>query len=268
MLVSEKINHGLEQPLITQFYPVLDKVNKLIKDNENLRQMLLNNINNNESVDYNSSNSFYSKSLKIIDGSINGNLPILLQLLLKSSLNNSKHKPNANKFNETVKKFSLYLFFIGGRLLYETLCKNMPNSLPSIPCLFRYFGKTQQLCEGRFRFMELRKYLHDRNFPLCIWLSEDATRITGRIEYDSASDKLVGFVLPLKNGCPQLDTFIVTSVKSILDAFKTATKSKYAYCIMAQPSVPESPAFCVTVFGTDNRFSYKDVLHRWEFGTK
>lgn len=169
-LVSEKINYGLEQPLITNFYPVLNKVEKLIKENDNLKQMLLENINNS-----------VNNSVEHINHFSIENMPILL----KSSIANSKHKPESNVYNETMKKFSIYLFFVGGRHLYQTLCYNLPNSLPSISSLFRYFGKTQQLSEGYFRFMELRKFLDDHNYPSNVWLSEDATRITGRIEYDS-----------------------------------------------------------------------------------
>lgn len=251
-LVSEKILHGLDQPLISNFYPILDKVSKLLKENENLKQMLLDNINNHN----NYTGIKVSKQIE--------NMPILLKHLFKSSTANSDRKSNANIYDDTIKKFSLYLFFVGGRHLYQTLCNNMPNSIPSISSLFRYFGKTQKISEGCFRFMELRKFLDDRDLPLYVWLSEDGTRITGRIEYDNEDNKLVGFVLPLKNGCPKMDTFVVTSVKSVLDAFKTATKSKYAYCIMAQPSVPSSPSFCVSIFGTDNCFSFEDVINRWD----
>lgn len=250
-LVSDKILHGLDQPLIFNFYPILDKVLKLLKENENLKQMLLDNINNHN-------NYTEIKESKQIE-----NMPILLKHLFKSSTANSDRKCNANTYDDTIKKFPLYLSFVGGRHLYQTLCNNMPNSIPSISSLFRYFGKTQKISEGCFRFVELRKFLDDRDLPLYVWLSEDVTRITGRIEYDNEDNKLVGFVLPLKNGCLKMDTFVATSVKSVLDAFKTASKSKYAYCIMAQPSIPSLPSFCVSIFGTDNCFSFEDVINCW-----
>lgn len=163
-------------------------------------------------------------------------MPILLKYLFKSSTVNSNRKSNSNTYHETIKKFSLCLFFVVFNLclfhLYQTLCNNMPNSIPSIPSLFRYFGKTQKIFEDCFKFMELRKFLDDRDLPLYVWLSEDGTRITGRIEYDNEDNKLVGFVLPLKNGCPKMDTFVVTSVKCVLDAFITATKSLDAICLL------------------------------------
>lgn len=105
-LVSEKINYGLEQPLITNFYPVLNKVEKLIKENVDLKQMLLENINNS-----------VNNSVEHINHFSIENMPVLLKSLLKSSIVNSKHKPNSNVYNETMKKFSIYLFFVGGRHL-------------------------------------------------------------------------------------------------------------------------------------------------------
>lgn len=40
-LLLDKILHGLDHPLICNFYPILDKLSKLLKENENLKQMLL-----------------------------------------------------------------------------------------------------------------------------------------------------------------------------------------------------------------------------------
>jgi len=112
-------------------------------------------------------------------------LPILLKYLFKSNtaFSNLSPKSNANTYDETVKKLSLYLFFVGGRHMYQTLCNNMPNSIKSNPSLFWYFRKTQKISEGCccFRFMELQKFLDDRDLPLYFWLSEDGTPITGRI---------------------------------------------------------------------------------------
>jgi len=33
---------------------------------------------------------------------------------------------------------------------------------------------------------------------------------------------------------------------------------------MAQPSVPGAPSFCISIFGTNNQFSFTDVISRWE----
>ena len=38
-------------------------------------------------------------------------------------------------------------------------------------------------------------------------IGEDATRIICRVEYDIRTDRCVGFVLPLKKGLPEVDSF-------------------------------------------------------------
>lgn len=39
--------------------------------------------------------------------------------------------------------------------------------------------------------------------------------------------------------------------------------STYVYTVMAQPICQNSPAFCLQMFGTDQKFSFLDVLNRW-----
>ena len=47
---------------------------------------------------------------------------------------------------------------------------------------------------------------------MIVTISEDATRIIQRVEYDPNGDKCVGFVLPLdKCGVPINNTFLATS---------------------------------------------------------
>ena len=110
----------------------------------------------------------------------------------------------------------------------------------------------------------LKDYLIERNLPLCIWLSEDGTRLTGKIEYDSLTNKVIGFVLPFINGCAQVNSFEATSAYKIIENFQNNIKSDYAYVFMAQPLSDSTPPFCVSIFGTDNRLNYSDVIARWK----
>jgi len=162
--------------------------------------------------------------------------------------------------------FSTYIFIVGGRLLYETLHANMDRVLPSITTIFRYLDNTQsKVIESSFRFNELRVHLIKKNLPLKIWISEDATRITGKIEYDVKSNKIVGFVLPLMNGCPVPNAFIASSAKTIAQYFNSESRANYAYVIMAKPLNDTAAPFCLSIFGTYNRFSNEDVINKWEF---
>lgn len=101
-----------------------------------------------------------------------------------------------------------------------------------------------------------------------MWISEDATRITSKIEYNSSSNKIVGFVMPFKNGMAEVDAFLATSAYAIGSYFQTNTKADYAYIIMAKPLENAAPPFCLSVFGTDNRFNFSDVIDRWDIMNK
>ncbi len=116
----------------------------------------------------------------------------------------------------------------------------------------------------KFNFQELANFLDQRNLPKVIWVSEDATRISSKIEYNSNTNKVMGFSLPLENGVPNNNAFLATSAKAIANYFETSSRADYAYTIMAQPLSPISPSFCLTVFATDNKFKAQDVTARWK----
>jgi len=249
-----------KQTLITNYIPVLDEVSKLMENNENLRNMLVRNIEETEG------DNVLSGVLSVRSAVLDSNS--LLKCLYECAEKNqksSKYK-HRNRFDEELKKFSTYIFIVGGRLLYETLHANMDRVLPSITTIFRYLDNTQsKVIEGSFRFNELRVHLIKKNLPLKIWISEDATRITGKIEYDIKSNNIVGFVLPLMNGCPVPNAFIASSAKTIAQYFNSESRANYAYVIMAKPLNDTAAPFCLSIFGTNNRFSNEDVINRWEF---
>ena len=115
----------------------------------------------------------------------------------------------------------MYLYLVGGRLLYETLHANLKGSLPSITTLSRLISSSSLIEEGRFRFAELAQFLQERNLRPVVWISEDATKIVSKIQYYSKLNKNVGFVLLLdKNGLPIMDAFKVNSFKIKLICIK------------------------------------------------
>jgi len=86
--------------------------------------------------------------------------------------------------------------------------------LPSISTLNRYlYNKRQYIEEREIDVNGLVQHLKERNASKIIWIAEDATRITGKIEYDSRSNKVLGFVLPLKNGLPDQNKYVATSAE-------------------------------------------------------
>lgn len=194
------------------------------------------------------------------------NIPRLLKTLQDVSLKNSTCSNNQNRYDDATKKFAVYLFYIGGRLLYETLQSNLKNSLPSISTLNRFVNaKNDALQEGEFDFKCLLKFLVDRGLPKMVWVSEDGTRVTGKIEYDSRSNNVIGFIFPLRAGLPQQGTFATTSAEVIRNYFETGIKSAYAYVIMLLPLQAGASTYSLSLFGTDNSFTTEQVTLRWKW---
>lgn len=99
-----------------------------------------------------------------------------------------------------------------------------------------------------------------------VWLAEDATAIVSRVEYKPDNDQIIGYVPPLTKGTglPEVNAFPATSisvVKQFVDTHST-NKSKSVYAIVAIPLCDNAPSYVLCVFGTNNKFSYLNVLER------
>ena len=71
--------------------------------------------------------------------------------------------------------------------------------------------------------------MHQR---LIVTIGEGATRLIARVEYDSETDRLVGFVLPCdREGLPLTDAFISVSLQAIEEAFSVSCCSQVCICI-------------------------------------
>lgn len=156
-----------------------------------------------------------------------------------------------------------YYFLVGGKILYDSLFANLP--VPHITTIYKEIHQNAaSLIEGVCRVTDLKTFLEARNLPLSVWLSEDATRISNRIQYDHKSNQLVGFVSPFdEKGMPAAFSFSATSAKAIENFFLNYTPASSLYTVMAQPIQDDAPAFCFMLFGTDNKFTTEHVLKRW-----
>lgn len=123
----------------------------------------------------------------------------------------------------------------------------------------------QKIIEGELRCAGLEEYLNNLNMKKLVWLSEDGTGINTKIEYDSSINKVIGLVLPINetNGMPISSTFMATSVDDMKNYVKKPV-SKLMYAVLAQPMHPSIPPYVLQIFGTDNTFTAKDVVRRWE----
>ncbi|KAF2897113.1 hypothetical protein ILUMI_09059 [Ignelater luminosus] len=191
----------------------------------------------------------------------------ILKLLCGTAINNSNNKnPSANRYDKSLKLFCSSLFLLCGRLVYQTIRKNLPNSIPSISIIQRSLRSNDRILEGEIRLPQLKDFLLKRGYPLKVWISEDQTRIVSSREYDSVNNRIVGFTTPYdENGCPLKNSFIATSATEIQKYFKNETVANNLYAIVAQSLAPNSPSFTLCVFGSNNKFTHDVILKRWNY---
>lgn len=189
--------------------------------------------------------------------------------LLDAANRNSSRKKGGYRYDTGIKRYAAYLRMICGPLAYETIQRNLECALPSLTSTNRYIKSANcHVVEGVLRSEELLLYLKERNLPLVISLSKDATRIIGRVQYDAATNQLVGFTLPLShsNGMPIPYSFPARSAQEIHGHFSNENSiSNFLNVIMAQPVDKNSKPFCLLAFGSDNIYTSVDVAKRWNF---
>ena len=244
-----KLKCDPDQTYITEYFPFLDKVNKIFQENQ-LSALATSSTSKSESVRYSTS---------------------LFQSLLSNALNNVNQVPKRRRHSEVMKKFAISLLFTAGSLAYELVHKNMPEAFPSLRTVQKEVNKKYcSMVEGEFQFDMLSDHLDAYNAPRVISISEDGTRVLSRIEYDEESDKFIGFVLPVNDKyIPVNDSFCgCASFEDIERIFSTSVKASFAYVYMAQSLSPTVPPFCLALIGTDNHFDTRAVLSRWNYMIK
>lgn len=106
--------------------------------------------------------------------------------------------------------------------------------------------------------------------PKIVALSEDATRITGRVQYNSRSNDIIGFPLPIDESGLPMQGIYKARCASVIEGFFYDIESKqerqpaqYVNVVMAQPLDRNTPAFCLMLFSTDSKFVAAKVGNRW-----
>ena len=164
----------------------------------------------------------------------------LTQEIINNADQNYCKFPTCQRCSTTIKKFATALFLYSGPLAYEFLQQNIPQALPCTRTIQgAIYAEYNRIDEGSFRFDELQAHIERYKTPRCVSISEDATRITGRVEYDHAIDRCIGCVLPLDdNGLPIVDSFVAKSFSAMEDIFAKNLIAKYACIYMAHKPEP------------------------------
>lgn len=194
----------------------------------------------------------------------------LLKKFSETADKNAIRSKEGYRFDDDIKDFAVYVRILSGVLAYQTLQNNLNLALPSLSATNRYIRKAaMNLTEGVPRFEELAKYLAERNLPMMVTLSEDATRIAGRVQYDSKVNEIIGFVLPTnnENGMPIPHAFPARNYDEIFKHFTDLNSvAHFVNVIMAQP-LANFPAFCVLLFSSNGNYTADTVTKRLKFIT-
>lgn len=193
-----------------------------------------------------------------------------LSLLMSAAEKNASRHKNGFRFDRDIRLFATYVRMFAGPKLYNFLQKNLEHALPSLPTTNRYVQESNcRVIEGVLRCEELVLYLKERNIKPLVALSEDATRIVGRIQYDIRTNQIIGFVSPLheSEGMPIPFSFPARSAQEIMDHFSGENAiSSFINVIVAKPiTIQRVPSFCLLLFGSNNDYTSFDVCNRWKY---
>lgn len=193
----------------------------------------------------------------------------ILNKLINNANQNVLRPKQGYRFDDDTIKFALYVRTLSDPLLYDILHRNLELALPSLSSVNKRMHSSNNITEGLLRCHELLFYLKERNLPLEVAISEDATRIDGKIEFDPRTNQLIGFVLPthLRTGLPISHVYKAKDTETIVSHFMgNRDPSSFLNTVMAQP-IANTPPFCLLAFGSDGRYSAQDVSNRWKFIT-
>lgn len=187
-------------------------------------------------------------------------------MLIDLANQNYSRSKSGYRFSKAIKNLCTYIRLIGGAQLYATFHRNFELAVPSISTMNRYITQNAKyIREGHLQVQGLLKYLTERNLPKTVCVSEDAARIEGRIEYDSQSNQLIGFIsrIDKSTGMPISNSFAVANIAEMLRHFSTNTVASYINVIMAQP-LAKYPPYCILAYASDPSFTAEEVILRWK----
>lgn len=220
----------------------------------------------------NNGNTFDNGPTQNIDDTIVAPLAAmnLMSELNKMGKRNACRSKYGYRYSDKIKRLAVYQRILSGRKAYDTLHANAFGLIPSRKAIDKYIYRPENIIvEGELRSTALLAYLNERQLPLWVVLSEDATVIDNRPQYDSRTNQIIGLVPPIniETGMPQPFAYKAENGEDFLQHFASAPVSNYINTVMAKP-IGDAPAFCLLLFGSDNKYTSKAVSHRWNFITK
>lgn len=171
----------------------------------------------------------------------------------------------ARRYNAIEKDMCAFEYLTTGNAHYEYLRSNMATM--SKKTIQRHINeKTIHIKEGIINAEGLKAYLIKYGFPLAVVLCEDGTRITSSTDYDYNADSITGLGAPMdSNGLPVRNLFKANTPYKMASDLKSYPVGNYAYVQMAIPLSKEAAPYVIYHACSNNKFSYNDVLNRWNY---
>ena len=192
-----------------------------------------------------------------------------MRRLYNNALENEKKKsPQGHRHDEVIKQFGTSLLCVNGKAGYELIQCNFGNGLPHFNTAQRVISEQRKVIEGEFYFDELKEHLLKWKAPLFVNAHLDDTRIINKVEYDPATDRFVGFCLPLENGLPNLNAFRLQTFDEIKSTYERTTVGKYAHCIIIKSIDSVCSSFVLFALCTDSKYDNKVISSRWKYITE
>ncbi|KAJ1518923.1 hypothetical protein ONE63_011465 [Megalurothrips usitatus] len=191
----------------------------------------------------------------------NSKLSFMLKTIVECAVNNAGKRPQAFRYDQIpyLKDVAALFFILAGPLVYDIMAKNM--SFPAICTIQKFINcNADPVVECVLSIPELVSFLDKRNLPREIIVSIDATAVSQRVQYDPKTNQVCG-LKPALNSCglPVALSFPAVSAAKIKEFIDNNSVSTVAFVIMARPHAANAPAFCLSLYGSDNKFSTSQV---------
>lgn len=132
-------------------------------------------------------------------------------------INNAENFLQVEDIWKSSRNLQFPFLFIQDRFLQQ----NVTIAMPSLRTIQRYVYLKLYLFriqrhQWRVRFDELSNHIKRYKLSGLVIIGEDATRVVSWVEYDSQTNKCVGFVLPInEQGIPTDDSYVAMSYEAI-----------------------------------------------------
>ncbi|CAM4847817.1 unnamed protein product [Rotaria magnacalcarata] len=190
-------------------------------------------------------------------------------LMMTNIINNSIKEDRGYRYDSIVRQFASALYILGGRTAYEFVRINVSAFLPSIQSIQSSTASSENyLTEGHFDFNRVGDYFNSKKTTLA-FCAEDCTSTVSKIVYDTQTDTLIGFSLPLdQNGLPIAKSYSTNSFTCLENWYLNDPIAKSLGAHLIQPlssSLENISPYLLAVYGTNNKFKSPDVIARWGY---